>query len=382
MKPELNIVIRSMLRLAYVLCFTLFFVKNTSFAHSNVASYKISEIFIEASGNNKFEAKVKAHELGMRRALHLVLDKISIPDSPLDVGSIPYGELKEIFTHTNTKNELSLCSKYSATVSYSYKIGKLYQLLLESEDSKISDLFFELLVLPAFKKNNELNIWNKAPSWNQAWDKFRNVLADNSIIYPNKTIYLSQKITPKNLEHLQYEDFINIFHEKYFKQVLIITAEFLVDKETLNTVLSVEEKFILPDASKQRMVTEYYDLDNMQDVPSIVSMIVNDIVKNYGSRKVDTQQDAELLQEKHKNERMIVMHFDALDEKEINAVTSKLEKIEQIDDFQVDHKGGNKYKIILYTTADEYTFAESLYFHGLSYKIHGKLYNLIDLKRN
>ncbi len=47
-------------------CFLVLFLCFLSFPKS--AECAISEIFIEAKGNNKYEAKIKAHERGMTRA--------------------------------------------------------------------------------------------------------------------------------------------------------------------------------------------------------------------------------------------------------------------------------------------------------------------------
>ena len=51
-------------------CFLLISIFLVASAPKSFAvQHEISEIFIEASGNNKYEAKIKAHEQGMQRAL-------------------------------------------------------------------------------------------------------------------------------------------------------------------------------------------------------------------------------------------------------------------------------------------------------------------------
>ena len=62
-------------------------------------------------------------------------------------------------------------------------------------------------------------------------------------------------------------------------------------------------------------------------------------------------------------------------------VISKLEKVDEIERFAIEHDYNTRYKILIYTSADEYQLAEGLYLRGLSYKIHGDLYNLIDIKK-
>jgi hypothetical protein len=61
-------------------CFLLIGIILVASASKSFAiQHEISEIFIEASGNNKYEAKIKAHEQGMQRALLLIADKLKIP---------------------------------------------------------------------------------------------------------------------------------------------------------------------------------------------------------------------------------------------------------------------------------------------------------------
>ena len=77
----------------------------------------------------------------------------------------------------------------------------------------------------------------------------------------------------------------------------------------------------------------------------------------------------------------IIMNFDVFDQEELDLVISKLEKVGQIDNFAIEHDYNTRYKILIYTSVSEYELAEGLYLNGLSYKIHGSLYNLIDIKK-
>ncbi len=104
-------------------------------------THEISEIFIEATGNNKHEAKIKAHEQGMLRSLLLLTNKLNL--STDNINQIPYYKLKSVFKPILVQNEMNLVEKYSATVTYSYDKGKLYQLILEYGDTKITPTVFK-----------------------------------------------------------------------------------------------------------------------------------------------------------------------------------------------------------------------------------------------
>ena len=77
----------------------------------------------------------------------------------------------------------------------------------------------------------------------------------------------------------------------------------------------------------------------------------------------------------------IVMNFDVFDQEELDLVVTKLETVKEIENFTVEHDYNTRYKILIYTTANEYQLAEGLYLAGLTYKIHGHLYNLIDIRK-
>ncbi|MDP4708920.1 MAG: hypothetical protein NWS20_02815 [Rickettsiaceae bacterium] len=362
-------------------CFLLISIFLVASAPKSFAvQHEISEIFIEASGNNKYEAKIKAHEQGMQRALLLIADKLKIPTD--GIPQISYNELKEAFTPINLINEVSLLEKYNATVTYTYEKGKIYNLLLEYGDADVNDLFFEALVLPVFKQRNSLNIWDNEKKWNDFWVESRSTLNTYKLYYPEKTLYLSNKITPENLDDLTYEDFIEIFHNKLFKKVIIVTAEFFTNRSNGSSLMQIKKHILSPYGSKE-VLEEEFDLNTWDDIPYTVNVAIDLLIDDYGMRR---ENESEILGEDNINEaeeeyKPIIMNFDVFDEDELELVTSKLDKIMQIDHFVIEHDYNNRYKILIYTDVSEYELAEGLYLNGLSYKIHGSLYNLIDVKK-
>ena len=349
--------------------------------NSFASTHEISEVFIEASGSNKHEAKIKAHELGMQRALTLVADRLSIPTD--GIKPIPYNELRSTFRPVVVINEVSLLEKYSATVTYSYERGRLYSLLLEYGDSKINDLFSEFLIIPVFKQRNTLNIWDKDKRWNDFWAESRNILNAHKLDYPQKTMYLANSITQENLSGLNYENFIEIFHNKLFKKVMIVTAEFFTNRHSGESLMEVKKYILSPYTAEPQVLKDDYDLATWDDIPYTVDLVIDRIIDDYGKLRendVDADLDGDNLYAEEE-QKPIIMNFDVFDKEELELVISKLEKVNQIDSFAVEHDYNTRYKILIYTTASEYELAEGLYINGLSYKIHGSLYNLIDIKK-
>lgn len=373
----------AVINMPFLLMACLFTFSIVIFANASAKANEseISEIYIEASGNNKYEAKIKAHEQGMQRALYLLANKFKIPTSGLQ--KISYHRLKSVFTPKVISNEISLLEKYSATVTYTYEKGKIFSLLLEYGDEKINDLFYEAIVLPVFRKGRTLNIWDSDKRWNDFWNKARPNLENYKIYYPEKTLFLADKITEANLLDLKYEDFVSIFHDKLFKKVIIITAEFFTNRRTGASILHIK-KYSRGNNEESKINEEEYDLNSWDEIPYIVDLVIDKVIDDYGVLRIkppETEVNDKHLTADTGGEKTIMMNFDAFDNEELNLVIAKLEQVEQIDNFAIEREDDNKYKIIIYTSVSEYELAEGLYFNGLSYKIHGDLYNLIDIKK-
>ena len=344
----------------------------------------ISDIFIEATGNNKYEAKIKAHQQGMQRALILLADKIGVDINNLETA--PYHRLKNVFNTITIHSELSQKEKYSATVSYEYSQGKFYKLLLDYGDSKIDDLFYEYLVIPVFKQSSFLNIWTPDKMWNDFWSESRKLLNTHKLYYPEKSLFLAKKITSDNLFNLEYDEFIDLFKNHFFKGVLIVTAEFFTDRNTRESIVRVTTYAIHADGSSRDVFEKDYPLNEMADIGYTVDLAIGKVIDDFG--RLRSQQDTasqeesnNWLPENEPENKPIVMSFDVYDPDELQIVEDKLERVDQIESFRIEHDYNNRYKIIMYTSVSEFELAEGLYLNGLSYKIYGNLYHLIDVKK-
>jgi hypothetical protein len=340
---------------------------------------EISEIFIEATGNNKYESKVKAHDFGMRRALLLIADQIGIKKE--NISKIPLSVLKKIFTPVMVSSEVSAVDHYNATVTYSYELSRIYSTLLKFGDPVVDDLFYEFLIFPIFKQKNFLNIWNEEKRWNNYWIQSRNLLEHHKIYYPEKTPYIASKITGINIFDLKYEDFIDIFPQLLFKKVMIVTAEFFTNRKTRASILQIK-KIILSPESETVVIEDEYPLVHFEDIADNINLLIDKIVNKFGAiRHFDDNHDDEEVVADSPEIHPIIMNFDAYDQEEIDVLREKLSKVDEIDSFKIQQDYNTKYKILIYTTRSEYELAEGFYINGLSYKIHGSLYNLIDIKK-
>jgi hypothetical protein len=345
--------------------------------------HEISEVFIESAGNNKYEAKIKAHESGMMRAFLLVASKMDIIHS--DIEEVPYLKLKDVFKPVVVFDEFSTIEKYNATVTYQYDKAKLYKLLIDYGNSTVQDMFYETLVLPVFKQRNVLNIWDKEKKWNNIWHESKSHLNHHKILYPTKNLLASKKITPETLFHLNYNDFIEIFPNVLFKNAMIITTEFFTNRKTGESLMKINSYILAPNETENMQLEDDYPLSSLDDIPNDVNLVIDKVINLYGSVRISPE--SELASQKNNDieedteQRPIIMNFDVFNQEEMDLVASKLEKVSQVDRFVIEHDYNTKYKILIYTTASEFELAEGLYLNGLSYKIHGSLYNLIDVKK-
>lgn len=352
-----------------------------STAYAIAQQKEISEIFIEAEGNNKHEAKIKAHELGMQRALFLLADRLGIGTENL--GAVGYEVLKNVFVPVVVNNELSIKEKYSATVTYSFSQGKFYNLLLRYGDSKVEDMFYEYLIIPVFKQSSFYNIWEPDKRWNDFWAESRQMLDTHKLYYPQKTLYTSKMINAENLMSLQYDDFIEVFKNKLFKGVLVVTAEFFTNRNSRESIIRVIVKILQADGSEPEIFEKDYPLNEMDDIAYTVDLVIDRIIDDFGMLRsvevTDHQQD--YFAEEEEEQKPIIMNFDVYDPDELEIVRDKLASVPQIESYRIEHDYSTRYKILIYTNVSEYELAEGLYLNGLSYKIHGNLYHLIDVKR-
>jgi len=367
-------------RAAYLPCILLFIQLLLYPLNASGAKAEISEVFIEGVGNNKYEAKIKAHEQGMKRVFFLVADKFNIKNK--DTLEAPFSRLREVFKPIKITNELSTIDKYNATVTYEYDRAKLYKLLVDYGNNTVNDMFYECLVIPVFKQGEVLTIWDQEKKWNDIWIEARPELEKHKILYPVKTLLISKKITPDNIFALTYEDLIEIFPKFLFKKAIIITSEYFTNKNNGESFMRVNSYILDNDSLQNSKLEHEYKLFSLNDVRVNVNAAISKFMNNYGAiRKVKS---LTIANDDSKEEELapIIMSFDAFDQEELDTVNNKLKKVKQIKKFIIKNDYETRYKILIYTDASEYELAEGLYINGLSYKIHGNLYDLIDIKKS
>jgi hypothetical protein len=148
--------------------------------------------------------------------------------------------------------------------------------------------------------------------------------------------------------------------------------------------MKVDTYILKPDEINNTKLEEEYELASLDDINHNVNSVIDKVINLYGALRTNTDSesiDQKINDDEEKEQKPIIMNFDVFSPEEMDLVVGKLEKVVQIDKFSIEHDYDTKYKILIYTNASEFDLAEGLYLNGLSYKIHGSLYNLIDIKK-
>lgn len=347
-------------------------------------AFEIAEIYIEAEGNNKYEAKVKAHEQGMNRAIHILADRIGIDYG--DIDRITYPRMKEVFTVSNTSNEAVTDHSYSATVNYKYNLSTFNKILLDFGNRVVDDKFYEYLIVPIFKQKNVLKIWDEKLQWNSSWAANRHMLDQNKLFYPKFSRDLEKMMKINNIGNLEYRDYLAAFQDLLFKKVLLVICEYFTDTQTGEAVMIVNS-VIIDQKEGFKTATVELPIDNQEEIPMIIDDVIIRTINDYGKSRNNLAQLEEMLELKSDNLsaintaiKKIILNAEVYDDQEIEIIKQKLRNVKEIDNFTVSYEHNNKYQVLIETRNTEEELAEGLYLSGLSYRIYGNLYNLIDVQ--
>jgi hypothetical protein len=365
----------------YIILIAIFIIKSlSSFAAD---SHEISDIYIKSGGNNKYEAKIKAHKLGMRRSVLMIADKMGIDPSVLS--KIPYKDLKDVMNVSFVRNEKETDTTYNAIVNYKYDLYSVIKLLRDYGGEEVDNKFYEYLILPIFKQKNVINIWGESKQWNKKWATSRNLLEHSKLLYPKATKDLITKIPDNQVLSFSYKDFIQILHPILFKNVMLAVCEFFTDINTGRSIMRVELNIITP--HDRKVVPFEYQINSNEEIDSIVNNIINKTIRDYGrlvtnsaDKVMEYKDDNISLSTKQSSKvRTILLHSYIYDEESLARVKHKLSNIKTIKDVTIKHDHDAKYKITIVTQDNDFALAENFYLNGLSFKKYGNIYNLIDV---
>ncbi|WP_316354104.1 hypothetical protein [Candidatus Trichorickettsia mobilis] len=377
-----QIILHTKINMLTIISICMFFINAAN------ASLEVSELYIEAQGNNKYESKIKAQNQGMQRAFFMVADTLGINASA--VTAVPYLKLKNVFTVVAAKNVTETDNLYKATVTYQYNLYPVQQLLFEYGNNSVKDRFYEYLILPISKQKNILTLWDADQEWNKKWSKNRNILDQAKLFYPKSSISLVKKINTDNVLTLSFSNFLDIFPATLLKKVMLIVCEYFTDINTGAAVMDV--KYIIIDNNGKTTSNQSYPLNNLGEVTQTIDTVLKNVLNKYGRFSNNDAQDLVIISDNEAPKpklvttkiveddiRTIILDLEAFTEDELTRIKDKLQNVSDLESFSIAHNYDEKYKVTILTKSNDYKLAESFYLNGLSFKMYGNLYSLIDV---
>ena len=343
------------------------------------AREQIHEIYTEANGNNRFEAKIKAVDKAMRRAFLILADKFLIDDENLK--KITHLELRGVFSDFEFRDEnikiYPSGATYKGVIRFVFKQSKVNELIQKYASDNTKSKFFNALIIPIFKINNILYIDDNHKGWINSWKKVRTDLLENNLYYPQHNSDFSDQITPRNVMKLSYEDFADILPFKLFKQVIIPVAEYFTDKTNGDSFLKVKYIIISLDNTVKTEGVTYNLLDAKNNMNGLIDNVVRDFIQKFGNiRNVsysnqknfdlkvnDNSSSSKAISKENYYTFLIELNYD----KEITEIQKKLNSLSEIKRFEIEAHSSLGYKVKVYSDESEEDFIEALYYHGLSF---------------
>ena len=382
--------------------FLTFFVFSILFFFSSIAQAEILRgVHIVATGNNQYEAKIRAHDDGMTQALSLIADQIGVKNAFFD--HVPYPELKAVFSVDSIISENAFDEKYTADVNYFYTNIGVNQLILKYGNDEVKKQFFDYVVIPVFKQKKMISFMDSKTDWLETWIENSEECTKHKLL-PIDPTKKSLKITPSNIFSMSYVDFLNQLQTKRFKNVLIAICEYftrddgtmyfkVTTQELTSTGKNVTEtKYDIadPDHAKNyfdvaiaRIMATYGDngsYDMHYKNSSDVAYVSEKIIAQDGKKKAGSVLDALLMQPKAgKKLTKVEMRLDVFSSEELEHIKTKLHDVKEVVKFQIDMDDSKSYKIALYIDGSIENLAEGLYNHDISYKLYDGQYVMFEL---
>lgn len=343
----------------------------------SVNAANISNIYITASGNNKFEAKAKAEYSGRERVLAMLARKFGVYE---EVKKYDLETLAGVFKIYDVIGEKSTSSTYSATVSFEYSERELNKLFLKYYPQASAKKFSEYLVIPVFKQGSKMRIWLKDNEWLRMWGKHQEVLEQAKLLYGASFPALRKNITSDNLFDYKYDDYLALLPNNLFKGVLIVVLEHFTTDEGNGYV--VVDYVTLDDNTDSEVYSENISIATPEDVSESMQDVIENILYSYGRAYVSNA--GNILENKSSQVKKkvlpnFIMRAEFYNAEEQEELTRKLNTVKALKKVEIMHDFGAKYTIALYTKLTEEELAKALYNSGLSYVKRGDSYLLINI---
>lgn len=349
---------------------------------------QIHEIYTESTGNNPYEAKVKALDKAEYRAFIILADKLMFRDEALK--NVSREDLKSLFSGVNIRNEVTRAylsgSSYNAVISFTFLQSKFNEVISKYCSPPYKEKILEAVVIPVFKINHVETIEKDKMGWISSWKSQEQNFFQNRLLVYEHSNGNAEKINTKTIHNMMYEDYLISLPYKFFHKVIVPIGEFYTDKQSGNSFFRV--KYIINSISGRTEEIKDYKLEgNSINLPKFLSSIVEEFLQNYGKARnpeyasvlEETGLEVELVKPEEKDPSyMFLVEVNYGDEE--RDVESRLHKIKEIDRFDLDMNYKQGHRVRIYTKIDMLELTAKLYNVGLSFYYNKDKMPVIILK--
>lgn len=338
----------------------------------------VHNIYIDTSGNNKFEAKLKAHKYGMRRAMSLVLSKMGMSDLVGDT-RFTLADLKSVFSVAAVKSEFAEGLIYKATVDYRYSPLALRSLVRKYNENAFYNSVYNAVIIPVFKKSGEWVLYDKSIPWIKFWYDALDILQHNRLLLPT-----NMNLDYQTISKMSIKDFADQFSLKLFDQVVFVICDHIGRDRRNNSYIRIKYRVVDTDGaySEFREYNRPPVMDTMQINgghdgsalnkgavdDAVMHDVLDDILDLYGTPSTKEIEVVTTKSEVELNEYIFHLRgYSKSDIDEIKSIMGKIPEFSRCDFIDGDGKSGTITVKIYTTCKTDEQIAEALYINGLSY---------------
>jgi hypothetical protein len=350
---------------------------NFQYAHG----FQISDIYIEAKGNNQFEAKIRAQKQGALRAFMLYANKMGLSNEDFD--NVTLEDVKVTIERAAYNNEKTTNNSYSALAEYNFNRQIATNIFYNLSSEKYKNKFYECLVLPVMRVGKTNHLWDKSIKWIKAWEDSKELLSQNRVFLLASNNPYKDKIAPQSINNLSYKDFEAIYPDLLIKKFYIVIAELYTNLDTGQSYLQVEYRDM--GIKTTSSIVKKYNLQSAAFLELTLNEIISKFASDYGGKLQNMDKNSfENIIAKEK-ERLnqgklnsILMNVETVNLDQWERIKAKLDKINFIEKIIIHSQNENNYILEIKYKQNIESLTQALLEVGLTYNIAKNKYYLTE----
>ncbi|MDF2964852.1 MAG: hypothetical protein K0Q51_240 [Rickettsiaceae bacterium] len=350
---------------------------------SSASAFKISEVYIEAQGNNQYEAKIRAQKHGAVRAFLLYANRMGLPNDNFQ--EIKYRDIagSGCITKVIYNNEKTTKTSYSAIAEYHFNRQISTEVFYKWSKPEYRNRFYDCLVVPVMKVGKNNHLWDNSIKWLKSWEDNKELLSENRVLLLDESNPYTDKVTPQNINNLTYSDFETLFPNFLIRNYYIIFAELFTNLDSGQSYLQVEYRNI--GIKNAQSIIKKYNLPNANQLNLTLNEIINNFASEYGTRLENTDKNTieniiakerkRILQGKLKS---IIINVETIDVAHWDRIRAKLDKVDQIEKIVIRSRHEHDYVLEIKYKENLEVLTQGLLEVGLTYNIAQNKYYLTE----